>query len=117
MLGEDHDRMDAAAALDEFPCPDADDAKIFAFPLDDLLFAHSSISLSGISLVSSPLLGKCSARTSPMIPTAATMPSPGRPAFTSVRSAVIASPQVSGVVTLVIASSPTISARCSAIDK
>ena len=43
--------------------------------------------------------------------TAAAIPSPGRPAFTSTMSAAIASPQVSGVVTLVIASSPTISAR------
>jgi ADP-ribose pyrophosphatase len=43
--------------------------------------------------------------------------SPGRPAFTSVSSAAIASPHVSGVVTDVIASSATISARCSASDR
>src|SRR4030095_15246867 len=115
ILRKDDDGVDTAAALDIFPRPVADDADIFALPLD--LTGHSSISLSGISLVSVLLLGKCSASTSPIRSTAATIPSPGRPAFTSVISAAIASPQVSGVVTAVIASSPMISARCSPIDR
>ena len=61
--------------------------------------------------------GKCWDSTAPTCSIAATIPSPGRPAFTSVMSAAIASPQVSAVVTAVIASSPMISARRSAIDR
>ena len=42
---------------------------------------HSSISLSGISLMSSAERGKCSASTAPTRSIAATMPSPGRPSL------------------------------------
>src|SRR5512139_2394689 len=73
MFGENDDGMHAAASLDIFPPAVADDAQILAFPLDGAP-GHSSISLSGISLVSSPLFGKCWARTSPMISTAAMIP-------------------------------------------
>ena len=67
------------------------------------VFDHSSISLSGISLASVSERGKCSESTAPTSRMAATIPSPGRPAFTSTISAAIASPQVSGVVIAVIA--------------
>ena len=82
MLGEDHHRVHPAAALDKLPPPVADDADIFAFPFDRAV-GHSSISLSG------NFVGVCvrsweNARPAPapISSTAATIPSPGRPAFT-----------------------------------
>src|ERR671913_180323 len=121
MLRDDDHGMSAAGAGDELPCAALERRDVFALP-DSLqrgvaIVVHSSMSLSGISFVSVDDRGKCSASTSPTIFTAATMPSPGRPAFTSTNRAAIASPQVSGIVTFVIASSATISARCSPIDR
>jgi len=65
--------------------------------------AHNSISLSGISLGLSSVLGRTRASTAPIRSTAWAMPSPGRPAFTSVTSAAIASPHTSGSTWLWIA--------------
>src|SRR6185369_9068778 len=78
---------------------------------------HSSISLSGISFTSPSERGKCSASTTPTCSIAATMPSPGRPSRTCSSNTAMASPQVLSSVTFRIASSATISARRSPIER
>src|SRR5690606_36556558 len=78
---------------------------------------HSSISRSGNSFVSSSARGKCCASTFPTSVTAAIMPSARRPSRISDSIATIASPQVSGGTLEAIASSATISALCSRIDR
>src|SRR5215213_1893171 len=118
---EDDDRADVVRPARIFPVAALEHTHIFAGPHHlrrrKIVEFHSSMSLSGISLVSVAERGKCSARTAPTRSIAATMPSAIRPCFTSTSSATMASPQVSGVVTDVIASSATISARCSAIER
>src|SRR5688572_24281305 len=104
MLGQDDDGGDSAAALDIFPAAAGHDANVLALPLAfgrviQAVVGHSSMSLSGISFLSSPERGKCSESTTPICSIAATMPSATRPSRTWPSSAVIASPQVSAVVT------------------
>jgi len=70
MLGEDDDGIRASRARNIFPAALLEGADIFSLPdglgRGTVIFRHSSISLSGISLGLSRLLGKCSARTMPM---------------------------------------------------
>src|SRR5215218_6559113 len=73
MLGEDDHGADAAAALDIFPAAAGHDADILALPVAfgrlpkpivlSLCNGHNSMSLSGISFLSSAERGKCSAST------------------------------------------------------
>src|SRR4051812_361743 len=121
MFGEDDDSTDLVRPAGILPLAAAKRANEFSLPHHfdgrQVFKVHSSMSLSGISFVSPAVRGKCSVSTTPTRSTAATIPSATRPSLTSTSNAVIASPQVSGVVTLVIASSPMISARRSAIDR
>src|SRR5690349_18215745 len=101
MLGKDDDGADAARAAGIFPALALHRADEFAFPHQlrrrKVVEVHSSISLSGISLTSPSVRGKCSASTTPTCSIAATIPSPTRPSLTWTSNALIASPQVSGV--------------------
>src|SRR5687768_5392636 len=68
VLGDDDNRADVADAARIFPLALLDRADVFAFPHDGRrrrVLTHSSISLSGISLVSADERGKCSLSTAP----------------------------------------------------
>src|SRR5689334_12469935 len=121
IFGEDHDRLDVARAAGIFPFAALQQAHELALAHRlgprEVVELHSSINLSGISFTSLADRGKCSASTAPTRSIAATIPSPGCPSRTWSSKSAIASPQVPSSVTLRIASSATISARRSAIDR
>src|SRR5437762_3034495 len=121
IFGEDHDRVDVVGAARIFPFAALQGPNEIARPHHfrrrQIVEVHSSMSLSGISLVSPAVRGKCSASTAPIRSIAAQMPSPGRPSRTAAINMAMASPQVCSSVTLRIASSATISARRSAIER
>src|SRR3546814_18481938 len=97
---EDHGGADTPRARDELPFALALGGDELALP--DRLYGigrvlrsskgHSSIRRSRSSFVSSLLLGRHSASTSPPFPTADALPSPGRPAFPPSTTIPLASP-------------------------
>src|SRR5258705_6854141 len=121
IFGENHDRADVARAARIFPFAALEQSYepplAHGFGGRQVVEVHSLINLAGASFTSPAERGKCSARTAPTRSIAATMPSPGRPARTSTSNAAMASPQVCASVTLRIASSATISARRSPIER
>src|SRR5438270_805101 len=97
VFGKDHNRVDVVGAACVFPFAPPQRAHEPAAPhnlgLRQIVELHSSISLSGISLMSSAPRGKCSASTAPTRSTAATIPSPGRPSRKCSIRTCMASPQ------------------------
>src|SRR5438045_2584489 len=70
IFGEDHHRVDVVGAARIFPFPAREGANEPTRPLHlgrrQIVEVHSSMSLSGISLMSPAVCGKCSASTTPI---------------------------------------------------